>query len=796
MNIGLILRNAGVPTFPCWTRYDHAKGKFAKGPKVPKDTSWADVATWDPNSPELDWSSGVCGVPIPANVVVLDLDVYKGANRTTVEAALGVRLPWDRSLIQRTISGGEHHAFYVDWDVRQGDDVAGIVGFDTRATGRGFICTGTGYEPAGMGVFQFSNPALLPRLPDELRPLLERVEVAARERGDVHGRTSEDEASLKEALRYVNPGSGRSDWVRVGMALRDFYRDDEDRGYDVFAAWSAGEFWADGTPDNFVEEHLEKQWESFKPDGKTTAATVFYKAIEGGWRPPRAVVDAAGAWGMGGTGAASEWFDDMVERVRRESGDVRKVPGLIDDIKDGKPNALQTALLIAELKQAMKDSGIKDAGLNKTIDSLFCVYAPSIAKGARATGGQVIDHNTPLHPDMWAPLQTKGKDNKPKGTLRNFEIMLSAYGISIQFDEVRKTLEISGPAVPGQGVLQEEAALSFLESLANLNEYPVASARAMVPVVANNNTVNPVREYIASEPWDGMDHVGALWSNVQLDPAEDRAFCECLFRKWLRGAYAIGAGYLDRWEYVVVLIDPLGGAGKTRFFSTLCPRDLRADSVVLDTSNKDSVKQAISYWLTELGELDSTFNRSESGRIKAFLSQAADEMRLPYARAYIKYPRRTAFFASVNETHFLLDPSDNRRFWGIRVTYANHQHGVNMQQVWAQSAAEFHAGQQAYLTPQEDQILRERNEAFRSGSAVADALGTLTINADPAGMYTGTEILALAGMAKATSRDINEAARWLTRRGFQEVRRGGRRGYAVEVIRKPPVAFELKAVPK
>lgn len=784
------LRAVGVPTFPCWVRYDAVKGRWGKGPAVPKGESWQTTALRPFDDPILDWSGGVCGVPIPAGVVVLDLDTYKGVTRQDVEAYLGCALPWDAALIQTTLSGGQHYAFRCDWPVRQlqaGD----LRGLDTRAAGRGFICAGEGYAPAGFGLFALSQPASLPALPDATRGTLERVTPASAP-APLPDADDRDTAQVIEALRHIDPGCTRAEWVRVGLALRHHYHDDEVTGQSLFDRWSAGEFSAEGCPANYVPEHIDHQWGSFKPEGGTTIATLFYRAIQSGWAPP-ASFDAAGAFGPGTT---VDQFDALLERVRASGGDVKQTPAIVDEIRAAGCNELQVALLAAEVKNALKDAGIKGGAVGKVVDSLLAVRSgPVQHPGSVPAAGQALDDNTPLHPTAWAAMQTKGKDMKPKGTLRNFDIMLAAYGVSIEFDEVGKTIRMEGPTMPGKGVLHEEAALSYLDSLANLNEYPVASVRGMIMPVANRNTINPVQRWIGGTPWDGRDHVGELWAQVTLEPDEDPVFCELMFRKWLRGAYAIGTGNLDRWEHAIVLIDPNGGAGKTRFFATLCPPELQTDSVILDTGNKDSVKMAVSYWLTELGELDGTFSRSDSARIKAFLSLAKDEMRLPYGRAYLSYPRRTAFFASVNETHFLLDPSDNRRFWGIRVTAANHQHTVDMRQVWAQAAAEFHAGQAAHLTPTESQVLSMRNEAFRTGSPVADALSSLSLGpGEPDDHYTVSEILAKAGVGKPNKADLNEAARWLRRAGYRETKRAGRRGFTVSVDCTTQAAFKPTVV--
>lgn len=783
------LRLAGVPTFPCWARFNPAANRWEKGPSVPKGESWQAAAHWQFNDPRLNWSSGVFGVPIPAGVVILDLDLYKGVTREAIDSLLGCRLDWDRALIQATVGGGQHYAFAVSWDVRQGDSV-GVPGFDTRSAGRGFICSGNGYTPVGFGLFALAHPAALPSLPDAARAVLERVappprEIAPLPQGD------RDIDQLIAALRHINPGGARADWLRVGLALRNFFHDDEPTGLDIFDRWSAGEWWPEGCPENYVSEHIAGQWASFKPEGETTAATIFYRAMQGGWRPP-VTFDTAGAFGA--SAATADTFEALVDRVTSSGGDIRQTQDIIDEIRRAGCNALQVALLAAELKQALKDAGVKDARVAQHIDALLTpttALPPRMLPGKlpEASGG-VLDANTPLHPTAWAPYQTKGKDMKPKGTVRNFEIMMDAYGVGITFDEIGKRIDIKGPSVPGDGVLHEEAALGYLDSLANLNEFPVASIRGMIMPVANENTVNPVRAWVGSAAWDGVDHVGALFAQITLAEGEDVRFCEVLFRKWMRGAYSIGTGTIKRWEHVIVLMDIFGGAGKTRFFSTLCPAELRTDSVILDTDNKDSVKMAISYWLTELGELDGTFDRSAQSKLKAFLSLEKDEMRLAYGRTYLRYPRRTAFFASVNDTQFLRDPSNNRRFWPMEVLSANHLHAVNVQQAWAQVAAECAAGYEVFLNPQETQILVARNEGFRGGSRIADRLARLGLTeGSSADHKTLTEILDFAGIGHPTKADLDECARCLRRMGIHQVKVRGIRGFNVVIAPTTAAAF-------
>jgi hypothetical protein len=783
------LRLAGVPTFPCWVRFDQAKNKWAKGPAVPKDESWQAAALRPYNDPMLNWSSGVFGIPIPQGVVIFDIDAYKGANRQAIEAHLGCALNWDAALVQHTISGGQHYAFGVNWPVRQGDSIDGIQGFDTRVAGKGFICSGDGYSQVGFGVMALAFPPGLPPLPDACRA---RMEAVVTERALTHlpdwSESSADVSQVIAALRHIDPGGSRAQWLRIGYALRHHFNDNDELGLSLWDRWSAGEFWRDGTPTNYVPEHLTAQWPGMKPEGQTastTIASLFYMAIKGGWTPP-ATFDVTQAFGSNAVDA--NVYLGLLERIFESGGDVRQTQEIIEAIRGAGCNTLQVALLAAELKNALKDAGVKDKKVFSLVDAMLAPEGlPRVHQGYTPQVGEILEKDAAMHPTMWAPMHTKGKDLKPKGTQLNFDILLHAYGVQIVFNEIAKDISIRGPSVPGAGVLHQEAALAYLDSLANLNDYPTAAIRSMIMVVANRNTVNPVADWIHGCQWDGQDHVGALFSQIELEPYEDPVFCEMLFRKWMRGAYSIGTGKLKSWEHCVVLVDPYGGAGKTRFFATLCPPELFKKGVILDLSDKDSIKTATSYWIVELGELDGTFSRSDQNKLKAWMSQDFDDIRLPYGRVYMKYPRRTALLGTVNEPHFFLDHSNNRRFWPMEVRSVNHTHTVDVRQAWAQIAYEVAEGRQAHLTPQEDQILFARNEAFRTGSTIADRLSALSITSgDPTDkVITVTGILGLAGLSNPTKSDLNEAARILRKRGLREGRSNGRSGFSVTVLTAP-----------
>ena len=132
------------------------------------------------------------------------------------------------------------------------------------------------------------------------------------------------------------------------------------------------------------------------------------------------------------------------------------------------------------------------------------------------------------------------------------------------------------------------------------------------------------------------------------------------------------------------------GIGKTRFFEHLAmlPQYF-GEGMCIDPRNKDSIIQATSNWICELGEIGSTLKK-DIDSVKAMLTKANDEYRLPYGRATLKFPRMTSFVGTVNDDKFLIDQTGNRRFAtvpiadDVHIDYKNQIKPFNALQLWAQ----------------------------------------------------------------------------------------------------------------
>ncbi|WP_228368236.1 virulence-associated E family protein, partial [Klebsiella pneumoniae] len=146
------------------------------------------------------------------------------------------------------------------------------------------------------------------------------------------------------------------------------------------------------------------------------------------------------------------------------------------------------------------------------------------------------------------------------------------------------------------------------------------------------------------------------------------------------------------------------------------------DGAVLDPANTDLVKNAVSHWIVELGELDATFRKADIARLKAFVTLPSDKLRLPYDRIESEYPRRTVLAASVNENRYLVDDTGNSRWWTVPVSRCNYRHSIDMQQLWAEVRVHFERGEQWWLTDAEELALQGRNEEHEAVDPVEEII--------------------------------------------------------------------------
>ena len=313
--------------------------------------------------------------------------------------------------------------------------------------------------------------------------------------------------------------------------------------------------------------------------------------------------------------------------------------------------------------------------------------------------------------------------------LEAFEEELKNLGISIKHNLISNNIDISGYS-------EKESAEHILATLPTLlyselsEHYKKGVTQQLISdfifVVSTRNRYNPVLDLLASQVWDKQDHLKDLYDALNLK--EDDELSRILIKKWF-------------WQGLALLrnnsSDPFGadgiltlsgkqGIGKTSFFRKIAlSHKFFREGQRIDDRDKDSARRCVTTWIAELGEIDTTL-KSDIGMLKAFITNAYDEYRLPYGRVDQQTPRRTNVGATVNGTQFLVDPTGNRRFWTIPLDTIDLDKLAKInaiqiwEQVWEQEAKDNLFGFR--LTKEEQAQLAERNASCEKATKAEDEI--------------------------------------------------------------------------
>jgi putative DNA primase/helicase len=143
---------------------------------------------------------------------------------------------------------------------------------------------------------------------------------------------------------------------------------------------------------------------------------------------------------------------------------------------------------------------------------------------------------------------------------------------------------------------------------------------------------------------------------------------------------------------------------------------------MIDPRNKDTLMQALQYWIVELGEYGRSLTAEKSDHYKAFITESRDTFRAPYARSAEKHPRTTVFYATTDTDAFLKDDAGERRNWTIQLK-GIREGELDLDQLWGEIAHKALVEKRPHwLTPEDVQRVNRQNEAFKVRSAEYEIL--------------------------------------------------------------------------
>lgn len=363
----------------------------------------------------------------------------------------------------------------------------------------------------------------------------------------------------------------------------------------------------------------------------------------------------------------------------------------------------------------------------------------TIAKGVDLCGGTF--YRPPGRPKKQR-LASGGGDNWNGDiefiTINGLQSYLEKHSISVMYNLITNSLDITGLE---ESITREHAQNSLPIVVYDQMQYlykkvSKGDIRDFLSVVALRNKYNPVLDTINSVAWDGVDRLPEVFNILKIANSDNLS--KILIKKWLWQCLSLAKNTHTEThapygaDGVLVLVGEQG-IGKTSFLRRIALKsEFFLEGAKVNPDNKDSVIAATSVWITELGEIGSTF-RSDLDHLKSFITQRVDTYRKPYGHATLKLARKTSFCGSCNDVEYLIDRTGNRRFWTVLTNGINLAalENLDVSQLWAQVEAKTKNNIQGFrLTAEEQTALAKRNAGHEKPIKGLDEILDLIAKAD------------------------------------------------------------------
>ncbi len=254
-------------------------------------------------------------------------------------------------------------------------------------------------------------------------------------------------------------------------------------------------------------------------------------------------------------------------------------------------------------------------------------------------------------------------------------ILSESLNIRVMLNQVTKKIDIEGSGKTVLLQLYSESNLISALPLLILDECKACQVsdisgslkliQSYLFNIADINRYNPIHDMLNSHKNNNPENLERIYKILNLQASFDKL----LVKKWLIQTVAFAFATYDNQVSTegMLILQGRQGLAKTSFFRIIAGNPLWFnEGVCIDVSNKDSLIKAVSAWISELGEIDSTFKKDQSA-LKAFITSPLDRIRLPYAAAISDMPRTTSLCGTVNPDKFLKDDTGNRRYWVIHL---------------------------------------------------------------------------------------------------------------------------------
>lgn len=234
-------------------------------------------------------------------------------------------------------------------------------------------------------------------------------------------------------------------------------------------------------------------------------------------------------------------------------------------------------------------------------------------------------------------------------------------------------------------------------------------------IVASEDSYHPIKEYIESLKWDGINRIDTAFSDYF--GAKETPYNAMCMRLILLGAieriYEPGCKFDP-----MIILKGAQGLGKSTFFRYICGKDKYFQGNFKDIEKSFDLTSG--KWICEMAELSCFKKEQKREEIKAYLTLVSDTHRVPFKQFSEDYPRQFIIVGTTNETIFLNDDTGERRFPIVECSNKKEKFKKSVfdknakyeiQQLIAEAYVEYKNGVRLYDIPEEFQEEMEQIQA-------------------------------------------------------------------------------------
>ncbi|VXD18762.1 VapE domain-containing protein [Planktothrix paucivesiculata] len=361
-------------------------------------------------------------------------------------------------------------------------------------------------------------------------------------------------------------------------------------------------------------------------------------------------------------------------------------------------------------------------------------------------------------------------------------------GNRLRHNELTKEIELDGISIGS-----DDFKLELDETFGLELKCTERDLKAIVIKTAKENSYHPVREYL-SQCNEKHSDTSILNGFAKRYFGVSNPLYETFVRKFLTGAVARVFEPGCKLDTMLVLQGEQG-VGKSSFFKTLAIKDnWFCDNISIKDRDKDELLKLHQTWIAEIAELDYTFSKTDTGKIKSFLSTSSDKLRTPYAVKTESMPRMCAMAGTTNSLGVLNDPSGARRFHIISVT---KEIPIDLLEkecdaIWGAAVQCYKNGELWWLNREEQKQSNVNNEAYSRDSPWLDDIENfvedkISVATDDLLNVMGVQKdnLSQTKRAEIEIADIMLKLKWVKAQGIKDDNGIRRRGYKRPVVTVP-----------